>query len=60
VKGEQKGYSILMSEQAVLNRAYKGAYDTIGITASKRSPERSNLYGGCAITFLMFAHLAQS
>jgi CRISPR-associated protein Csd2 len=41
-QGDAQGYTILMQDSAVLNRAYKGAYEELGIDASKRNPKRDN------------------
>ena len=41
-QGDQEGYSILMQDSAVLNRVFKGAYESIGLEASKKTPKRDN------------------
>lgn len=41
-QGDQEGYTILMQDSAVLNRAFKGAYETLGLDASKKTPKRDN------------------
>ncbi len=41
-QGDQEGYTILMQDSAVLNRAFKGAYEAIGLEASKKTPKRDN------------------